>query len=292
MKMNKFKVGDRVKATVHGNEYKGTVIEVNSGGCHDKYLCRFKGLDGHNGNGKTLSGKNFKTKDYWYLYEEALEPLNEFKVGDRVRIRQWDDMKKEFGIDRMGDIKCECCFTKRMKYLCGKVAKIEDVCDKRVELEIEGGHWSAWNFSTDMIEPLKGETIVIYRKGNEVVALDKVTGEKATARCCPEDEFDFRVGAKLAFERLTKEERIEDWKTVEVTDHGYTYSTYSHWTGLKGYESHYVNGKIPKNEKEYKLLRIANHDMYGADRKLALIQDPDTTQVFIICVDGIKKAGK
>ena len=24
---------------------------------------------------------------------------HEFKVGDRVRIRQWDDMEKEFGIN-------------------------------------------------------------------------------------------------------------------------------------------------------------------------------------------------
>lgn len=28
----------------------------------------------------------------------------EFKVGDRVRIRQWEDMEKEFGTDLFGDI--------------------------------------------------------------------------------------------------------------------------------------------------------------------------------------------
>lgn len=51
-----------------------------------------------------------------------------------------------------------------------------------------------------------GETsIVIYRKDNKVIALDKSTGKKAVAKCSPEDEFDFHVGAKLAFQRLLGE---------------------------------------------------------------------------------------
>lgn len=29
-----------------------------------------------------------------------------FKVGDKVRIRSWEDMEKEFGVDSDGDIKC------------------------------------------------------------------------------------------------------------------------------------------------------------------------------------------
>ena len=27
-----------------------------------------------------------------------------YKVGDVVRIREWDDMEKEFGLDDIGDI--------------------------------------------------------------------------------------------------------------------------------------------------------------------------------------------
>lgn len=49
------------------------------------------------------------------------------------------------------------------------------------------------------------DTIVIYRKDNEVIALNKATGDKAAAKCSPEDEFDFYVGAKLAFQRLLGE---------------------------------------------------------------------------------------
>lgn len=52
------------------------------------------------------------------------------------------------------------------------------------------------------LEPVPNETIVIYRKGREVVAYDKVSKKKAIARCHPDDEFDFMMGAELAFERL------------------------------------------------------------------------------------------
>lgn len=54
-------------------------------------------------------------------------------------------------------------------------------------------------------EKIGNETIVIYRDDNEVTALDKSTGKKAIARCNPADEFDFHIGAKLAFSRLMGE---------------------------------------------------------------------------------------
>lgn len=46
------------------------------------------------------------------------------------------------------------------------------------------------------------ETIVIYRKGNKVIALDKRTGTSAEATCSPENTFNFMTGAELAFDRL------------------------------------------------------------------------------------------
>ena len=59
-------------------------------------------------------------------------------------------------------------------------------------------------------------TIVIYRNDNKVVALDKSTGEKAEANCNPADEFDFRTGAKLAFNRLMGEDAKPDNGVREV----------------------------------------------------------------------------
>lgn len=61
------------------------------------------------------------------------------------------------------------------------------------------------------LDKLKDETIVIYRKENSVFALDKSTGKKAEAKCSPEDDFDFNVGAKLAFDRLFGiEKKVEE----------------------------------------------------------------------------------
>lgn len=217
------------------------------------------------------------------------------------------------------------------------------------------------------------ETIVIYRKDNKVIALDKSTGEKAEANCNPADEFDFRTGAKLAFNRLMGENVkpdngvrevkrkakvgeyikivdakpcwisykngdvfkvvsvhksgveikkdgtpvtaawhseyvvLENYKPednakkadeneihvgdmVEVTHSGNCYSTYDTWRGLGSYRQNFVKGVSVEDGMVAKVLNIANHDDVNDNRKdLALIQNPKTSQVFIIEIDGIKK---
>ena len=59
------------------------------------------------------------------------------------------------------------------------------------------------------------ETIVIYRNKNKVIALDKSTGKKAEARCNPVDDFDFHVGARIAFDRLAGTEKKRVVKEVK-----------------------------------------------------------------------------
>lgn len=61
------------------------------------------------------------------LLAEPSEPVKEkptFKVGELVRIKQWDDMVKEFGTRATGSVNCKCYFTVAMKPLCGKYAEI------------------------------------------------------------------------------------------------------------------------------------------------------------------------
>lgn len=87
--------------------------------------------------------------------------------------------------------------------------------------DIAGRTYSVKNFEigslfSDMLKKVGSETIVIYRKDNKVVALDKSTGEKAEAKCNPADEFDFRTGAKLAFNRLMGEDVKPDNGVREV----------------------------------------------------------------------------
>lgn len=48
-----------------------------------------------------------------------------YNIGDEVTIRQWEDIKSEFGLNVYGDIKVpECIFTKRMKQYCGQTLPI------------------------------------------------------------------------------------------------------------------------------------------------------------------------
>ena len=90
------------------------------------------------------------------LLAEPVKEEPKFKIGELVRIRQWDDMVKEFGTRFTGAVNCKCSFTDGMKPLCGKYAEIKDLredgivflrffnCDDSVE--------ENWNYSTDMIE--------------------------------------------------------------------------------------------------------------------------------------------
>lgn len=95
------------------------------------------------------------------LLAEPSEPVKEepkFKVGELVRIRQWDDMKKEFGLTMLGSISCRCCFADGMKPLCGKYAEIKDfLLDGIVHLRFFNCDDSVenWSYSIDMIEKVE-----------------------------------------------------------------------------------------------------------------------------------------
>ena len=73
-------------------------------------------------------------------------------------------------------------------------------------------------FTSD-IKPLNNQTIAIYSKGLETIALlkeGKKVIKQATAKCNPSDTFDFNIGAKLAFNRLMGEEVREVKRPAKV----------------------------------------------------------------------------
>lgn len=72
----------------------------------------------------------------------------EFKEGDIVRIREWDDMVKEFGLIGDYSIPCRSSFTKPMKPLCGKEFSISHINGDGIIY----GHNFSWTISSDMIE--------------------------------------------------------------------------------------------------------------------------------------------
>lgn len=292
---------------------------------------------------------------------------HKFKVGDRVKVK-----KDIVTLNRRTVGKCGTFKELLTDNYCS-VEFDEFVGDHDCNGFAKEGH--GWNHAEDALDLVKtqNETIVIYRKDNKVIALDKSTGEKAEANCNPADEFDFRTGAKLAFNRLMGEavkpdngvrevkrkakvgeyikivdahpylipykngdifkvistskpgvviEKdgtpvtsawhreyvvLENYKPeekakeeddneihvgdmVKVTDSGDCYSTYRSWSGLGNYVQNYVNGVHVKDGMVAKVLNIAKHDKIDITRRnLALIQNPKTSQVFIIKIDGIKK---
>lgn len=115
-----------------------------------------------------------------------------FKAGDKVRVKKIKKRPSSWNSEG------------KMDHLMGKVVKIERVVSpaKGIYTVYDSKNDYNWFFREDDLEPVN-ETIVIYSKDRKVIALDKLTGEKAIARCNPADEYDFHVGAKLAFERLT-----------------------------------------------------------------------------------------
>lgn len=266
-------------------------------------------------------------------------------------------------------------YTSRLFVDKGAVIEITEISGDVVSYkDIVGRTYSVKNFEigslfSDMLKKVGSETIVIYRNDNKVIALDKSTGEKAEAKCNPADEFYFRTGAKLAFNRLMGEDVkpdngvrevkrkakvgeyikivdahpylipykngdvfkvistsepgvviekdgtpvtsawhreyvvLENYKPeekkeddseihvgdmIEVTRSGGCYPTYDTWSGLGSYRQNFVNGVFVEDGMVAKVLNIAKHDRLHNFR-LALIQNPKTTQVFIIKIDGIKK---
>ena len=78
-----------------------------------------------------------------------------FRVGDKVKIKSWEEMEKEFGLDRSGNIDCNAHFTNSMKKYCGATATISAInSDEIVVLTSNSSNldFSFWTFSTDMIK--------------------------------------------------------------------------------------------------------------------------------------------
>lgn len=112
--------------------------------------------------------------------------------------------------NKVGDtykVRCVGYTQDREKYF--KKGKVYEVKNNTITSETGytyqgcGANVIDWLTSWYKFEIVNNERIEIYRKGNQVIALNKATGEKGVAKCSPEDEFDFMVGAQLAFERLT-----------------------------------------------------------------------------------------
>lgn len=83
-----------------------------------------------------------------------------YKVGDKVRVRQWDDMAKEFGECLDAIDTPFCFFVSSMKVYCGLVYEIDEVYGRCYELKSnEKPDIKKWYFTDDMLESVASPSL-------------------------------------------------------------------------------------------------------------------------------------
>lgn len=145
-----------------------------------------------------------------------------FNVGDIIKGKQ--ESSYHYGITNKRMTKAEV-----VKVCEGAVDDIRIKVLEHDNKQFIGQKYQVCSAHFDLVKRKKEKSrkpIVIYNRGKEVIAVDKNTGKKAIARCCPEDTFDFETGAKIAFERLLSDPNdIAIGDMVRVIDTGALYTT-------------------------------------------------------------------
>lgn len=128
--------------------------------------------------------------------------MNKFKIGDRVE-NEVRGLGTVINIRTARERACESDtylveYDNKLKF--GHSGNVGGIKGK------DGHCW--WEFDNEIVKA-EGEnmkdTIVIYRNGQETIALlkqDNKLIKKAVASCCPDDTYDFKVGAEIAYMRL------------------------------------------------------------------------------------------
>ena len=143
-----------------------------------------------------------------------------FKPGDRVQFKTWEEMKKEYGLDKDGDISpktYDISFVRSMRFLCGAFATVKGVTDygtiklKDFTPEYKSEWKWAFNFADFMVKPANTDKyeLHIMSDGKKTTAVYKKNGEivsRSESNLHPDDEFNFKTGAQIAFDRAFQPE--------------------------------------------------------------------------------------
>ena len=120
-----------------------------------------------------------------------------YKVGDKVKVREWGDMAKEFGVygDGFVVVLSDGCFFRPMCKYCGKTMTIKAV---NGDYYLIGDDEDWWHFTDEMF--VAQPQLTIEHHGRTTVAhIGKTYG---VARCNPDDKYDAMTGDILAVQRL------------------------------------------------------------------------------------------
>ena len=257
----------------------------------------------------TIREKRNRRKSYcivedngeWAWTDTMIEgPVPVYKPGDKVKIREWDDLVEVYGKNGNGNIPVPgSTFVTGMKTYCGRIMTIKERTQMgNYKIEEDFGCWYFSPAAFTKVEPEK-EVFVAYRNGQEIVGLHKINGEtvkKTVAKCHPDDEFDFMTGATLALERMKEENQKPDnglriGDKVEVVDDGKGYTSYYGW--FKAYNEielglRYAYGS-PVTKGEVGVVKaIYPHTRFG--NMIVAIEDREEV-VHLVGKEGLRKIG-
>ena len=142
--------------------------------------------------------------------------MAKFKIGDRVRaVKEYDGNKNIVG--KIGTVieLCDYCTYN----ICVEFDNIIGFACHNCGGKGKDGH--CWWCSDCILEPVRhNEKIVITTDGETTTAKmynGKTVIKTATAKCIPDDKFDFVTGAKIAFDRLTcsPDDKFFDWNAFK-----------------------------------------------------------------------------
>lgn len=228
---------------------------------------------------KTPDVLNHDVKDEW-IKALGLTPVEKkvytdadcnFKVGDRVVVRDWDDMEKEYGVyDGSGTIKCPNGFTVTMKHLCGRTATVVGVNGTSISVDFDdksgNTYWNYFKFMfnpTDALAREEEKPEAKFKVGDYVTLKEGIaSGKKYGALTLHSGcMYGYANGKRLEVESASfnesdgmyhyrckaadrnyfyyTEAMLDKWDesvihegdTVKVVNTGLTYSSYAKWAG-------------------------------------------------------------
>lgn len=240
---------------------------------------------------------------------------DEIKVGNRVKIRDWDDMEEEFGLDSWGHINMPLCFNPAMKTFCGKIVVITRVDEDDGSFKISDD--SAWWFDKNMIvKPKKSEPK--FKVGDFVrTRKDAVVGERyenlmlsegMITECTEVISVEKRHYAPYVYETKAgytytgsmlekcEDDEIQEGDTVRITDTGKQYTTYNEWIKSNITDVDLIckfdYNRDASIDSEYVVVKIAEHGMYN--KTLAYVKEKTALwpRCYLIDVKGLEKVTK
>ena len=174
------------------------------------------------------------------LNEESEENKMKYKVGDKVRIvSEWGE---GCGQNKRGEMN---------KWL-GKNMTIRDIyhdCYYKMKEDVAERRGDGWLWNDNCIAGFACENKIVITSDGEKTLARLYDGKKviktATAKCLPDDDFDFETGAAIAFDRLFdkhEKEKPKYFNGKAVCVHGEL-----GFTAGKIYE--FVNGQCLDDQK-------------------------------------------